>query len=975
MDVRKELPLNSVLVLGTTECHVEGVMGKGSCAIMYKAWYSDNIITDAKHHILVKELFPFDIKGGIYRDRDNTLVITPQAKNHYDLYKKSFERGNQVHLNILEHFPEKNGVNINTYSCNNTLYTVLGYSGGRDLETELLVNPETTLLMLADRFIGVLSALDEFHKSGYLHLDISPDNILLTGKGNDERVTLIDYNSVLSKDEVLGDGELFYSFKKGYTAPELRSGMRSKISPATDLYSVAATFFKTISSRTLTEFEMLRKLPPDISECGCIQNQPESVKSLVKKILLKGLSHLPEKRYISVSDMKKDFEELKERILGIGITHWSLWESGKKTVQEIVHNNTSFHFLKEQKNIYNLNVKTGDEIQSSKVFLADILKGDSSAVLIGDGGMGKTTSMLNTAYNANSKYASATPAIAYISLYGAAPTDENYIKDKLLENLRFKADTKTFEMARHKLKQLLEREFNTSGLPAVVVLVDGFNEISDNAQFIIDEIKALSESGGIRFVITTRQYNEEFSFRKAYMVPLKDEEVEKALSDEGLLLPQSSELAELLKNPLMLSIFIETSRNSNKQLRINDKNELVGEYFSLIAKKGTENMNENEGKLWLNDVSVSFVLPSIAEEVRKKKRALNDEEVFGVVKKCYKVLTSKIVLRAFPKWIGHLNAILGGCKTAESWYDIVVRDVLWRKTGLLSKNERGQYKVFHQTIEDYLLDVNKNNTKRIKRKIFIKNTATVCVIMIVFLSACCAFTVAFPELAEKSIFVRLRAVPQEQADYLLTDMCVSYVNCGKMYETYKSLADNPSSIKEIMREFEIYEISINSENRKKNVELSKKQLWDIETLGGIMPYSFEPIAVAEGEILLDKDVTSIDAFVRYIELLPDAQANNDTEYLSALEEYMYADAAYTSLLFDYTAWQHIKEMDENSVLRKTLSDTVSLVPKMEEVRKDVTNIEQSINSYTITKYKEKRRTAYEKMEKTYGNREIIYKGK
>ncbi len=971
MEIRKELSLNSVLKLGETEYHIEGVAGKGSCAIMYKAWYSDDTINGVRHHVLVKELFPVDIKGGIYRNTNDKIEVLPQAQEQYALYRKSFERGNKIQLNILEMFPEKNGVNINTYSFNNTLYSILGFGGGRDLETELLVSPETNLLKATGRLIGVLRALEEFHSLGYYHLDISPDNILLIGKDEEERVVLIDYNSVLSEDELKGNCDIFYSLKKGYTAPELRSGMRNKISASTDLYSVAAVFFRTVCGRALTEFEMLRRMPPDVSECAYIKNEPETVKNLVRKLLVKGLSPLPEKRYLSAFEMRKDFEELKDRILGMGITHWSLWESSRRNIREFIRNNTSFGFLKEQEGLFTLNVCVGDEIKNTETFLNDIINGASSAVLVGDGGMGKTTSLLNVAYNVNSKYNASSTAVSYISLYKAVPKDENFIKDKLLESLRFKPDTKTFEMARYKLKQIFKEQKDTCERPVLVVLVDGLNEITGNVQLVIEEIKELSQYNGIRFVITTRQYNDEFDFEKAYLVPLKDSEVSKALSNEGLLLPQNGEFTELLRNPLMLSIFIEASKNSNKQLRLNSKKELVSEYFTQIAKKGTESTNESEGKFHLNDVAVNYVLPAIAEECRKRKKALTDEEIFKVVKRCYKVLNSKIVFRAFPKWIGHLNDILCGCKSAEIWHGMVVRDILWKKTGLLAKNESGSYRIFHQTIEEYLLDINAQNIKKVRQRIIIKNTTIVSCILVAFIAFCGALTATFPELAEKSIIARFKAVPNEKADAVLSDMTASYVNSGLTYGVASLLMKNPND-ESLNRNFKYYKNSIDTESERKRVENSVKLLGDIEELGGVMPYSYEEIYVNEGEELLKKSVTDMETYSRYIELLPQAYRNENTEYISVLEEFMKADAEYTSLLFHYVTWHHTMQMDENSALRKAILDSASVIPEMESVRKRLTENEQDIDSYTVIEYKKIRQAAYNKMENIYGKYEIIY---
>ena len=159
------------------------------------------------------------------------------------------------------------------------------------------------------------------------------------------------------------------------------------------------------------------------------------------------------------------------------------------------------------------------------------------------------------------------------------------------------------------------------------------------------------------------------------------------------------------------------------------------------------------------------------------------------------------------------------------------------------------------------------------------------------------------------------------------------------------------------------------------MELSKKQLEDVEELGGIMPYSFEPIGIAEGLALLGKDATDIGIYERYMKLLPKAQGGNDVEYMSSFKEFIKADAEYTAALFHYVAWQHIQELDANSVLKKTLLDSVSLIPKMESVRKVITDYEQTIDSYTVTKYEEIKRNKYERMEQIYGKYETFYNGR
>ncbi|HAL59700.1 MAG TPA: hypothetical protein DCP64_10010, partial [Sarcina sp.] len=77
--------------------------------------------------------------------------------------------------------------------------------GGRSLEEEIrrlhgrevttrgngaLDIQELELLRCLKIIRGALQVLRAFHETKYLHLDISPDNILLIGSGDRERVTL-----------------------------------------------------------------------------------------------------------------------------------------------------------------------------------------------------------------------------------------------------------------------------------------------------------------------------------------------------------------------------------------------------------------------------------------------------------------------------------------------------------------------------------------------------------------------------------------------------------------------------------------------------------------------------------------------------------------------------------------------------------------------------------------------------------------
>ena len=294
MDHRTPLKLHTVLAFEGMPCHIEEVIGQGSNAIVYKGWYQDSLNRELRHHVLVKELFPFHPQKKIYRSEDNRIVIEPEAEELWETHKESFEIGNRVHLRLLYDQPDLMvmGANLNSFQLGGTLYSVLGYTGGRSLQAELN-KTEASLRCTALRMIGLLNALEAFHKSGYLHLDISPDNIMLVGQEDRERIFLIDYNS--AREIGSRDGR-YLSCKAGYSAPEVSTGNLDSMGFASDLYSVAAVFFRCIMGRSLTLTEMLQAKAPDCQDSPMLVNVPQTVSSTVGTILKRGLHTLSRRR-------------------------------------------------------------------------------------------------------------------------------------------------------------------------------------------------------------------------------------------------------------------------------------------------------------------------------------------------------------------------------------------------------------------------------------------------------------------------------------------------------------------------------------------------------------------------------------------------------------------------------------------------------------------------------------------------------
>ena len=126
MDHRIPLELHTVLAFEGMTCHIEEVIGQGTNAIVYKGWYQDSLNRELRHHVLVKELFPFHPEGVIGRAEDGHIVIKPEAEELGATHNNSFETGNIRYLDIRSNKAVFFKIIIKK---NSTFWTTYGYIG------------------------------------------------------------------------------------------------------------------------------------------------------------------------------------------------------------------------------------------------------------------------------------------------------------------------------------------------------------------------------------------------------------------------------------------------------------------------------------------------------------------------------------------------------------------------------------------------------------------------------------------------------------------------------------------------------------------------------------------------------------------------------------------------------------------------------------------------------------------------------
>lgn len=462
--MRTALQPGSRLLLGGVEYTIEAVEGSGSSAVVYRAAYEDALNRGALHRVLIKELFPLSAQGGIERAPDGGVVCTGPGLAVMEEAKRRFLMGNQVNLELLAGRPEATAGNLNSFDARGTYYSVLSLHGGESLLRALDSRGRFPLREAAEVMLRLLGALAVFHRRGLLHLDVSPDNILLLPG----QALLIDFNSVW--DTRRPDwGDFCFSCKPGYSAPEVLLGDEAALCPATDIYSCGAVFFHLLSGRRLREGEAASGgFRRGLAGLPCLADVPQTAAAKAAEILLRALHALPRRRYADAQAMAEELGELLARLDGFGVSPSALWEAGAARLRR--ERAPQGEYLDQP-----LAAAEGETLPRPE--LERRLDGGGRFLLTGPGGMGKSRLLLELAARRASVFRPGEPVYILLPLrgYQTCPGEADYIRRSLLRLLRFAPGGPGWEDALHALEALFDSP-GPGGGARLVLLLDGLNE-------------------------------------------------------------------------------------------------------------------------------------------------------------------------------------------------------------------------------------------------------------------------------------------------------------------------------------------------------------------------------------------------------------------------------------------------------------------------------------------------------------------
>ena len=205
---------------------IEKLLGGGGFSLVYLG--KD---TKTKQKVAIKEYLPSKIAY-----RTNSLQVRPLESNNTD----ALTQGHKAFLKearALVSLTHENIVHVtNFFQANNTVYMVMDYEEGANLQSYIKARGSLSETFLRTVFPLLLNGLESVHKLGYLHLDIKPGNIHLRPGGSP---LLFDFGAVheISSSRQKQESQVV---TPGFSPVE-QYNLKGYVGPWTDLYAIGAT--------------------------------------------------------------------------------------------------------------------------------------------------------------------------------------------------------------------------------------------------------------------------------------------------------------------------------------------------------------------------------------------------------------------------------------------------------------------------------------------------------------------------------------------------------------------------------------------------------------------------------------------------------------------------------------------------------------------------------------------------------------
>lgn len=266
---------------------------------------------------ILKRRFASGGMAHIYLGEDEKLgrsaaikVLPPDMGKHDTVMRQRFEREARA-IAQLEHDNIIPIYQFGEYA--DTYFLAMRYIEGQDLSDMVYEQHQQGKLLPVDQALNILeqvaSALDYAHKSGIIHRDVKPSNILVNDTTN--RAYLSDFGLVLwqSVDQTMGTA---FGTPR-YISPEQATDSQSAV-PQSDIYSLGVILYEILTGHPL--FNAPSPLEVALAHITQTPTPPRAhnpnIPVKAQNEILKALAKDPAQRHVSALDLIQAVREAYE---------------------------------------------------------------------------------------------------------------------------------------------------------------------------------------------------------------------------------------------------------------------------------------------------------------------------------------------------------------------------------------------------------------------------------------------------------------------------------------------------------------------------------------------------------------------------------------------------------------------------------------------------------------------------------------
>ena len=305
---RQILPNNTTITLNGTEYKILDTKGRGASCVVYLAENCTN-----KRIVLIKELYPINL--GIFRDKENNLIVPNSFCEHFEFYKHKLCEAYKLQLEF--HNSDETGnytsdaeTMVEAYS---TLYVIMNKVVGSSYDKVVPENITDVLEVCK----SVATVIGFYHKKGYLHLDIKPDNIYVLKETN-QIINLFDFDTVKLKSD-LENGNYIASTNK-ISAPEISKAeideftgkYLQEVDERADIYAIGHILFEKVMERNAKISDIILGKKFNLEKTKLLKNSSPQLREKIQEIFQHTVVRMKSERYSNTDELIKALDQALE---------------------------------------------------------------------------------------------------------------------------------------------------------------------------------------------------------------------------------------------------------------------------------------------------------------------------------------------------------------------------------------------------------------------------------------------------------------------------------------------------------------------------------------------------------------------------------------------------------------------------------------------------------------------------------------